>query len=65
MNHQIALIWHELKKLRKNKTNICAFQDLMNRVNYLETTQNELIQTVRRLEDELQELSRRADNHRD
>lgn len=49
-------IWNELKDLRRNKVGRCAFEDLMKRVNYLETTNNDLINRVRSLEDDIQRI---------
>lgn len=58
-------IWGELKRLDRDKVNTCPFQDLMNRVNYMETTQNDMLQTIRRLEDEVLRLSVIADSDSD
>ena len=57
-------LWDEVQRVHATKVGMCAFKDLMNRVNYLETTNNDLINTVRRLEDELQELHHAAEAER-
>lgn len=58
--YEISRINGELRRLDRTKVNTCPFEDLMNRVNYLETTNNDLVQRVRRLEDEVQRLYNEA-----
>lgn len=58
-------IWNEMRRLDRVKVNTCPFEDLMNRVNYLETTNNDMKQSIVRLEHEVQRLSILADSDGD
>lgn len=49
-------IWTELKRLQRVKIDLCPFKDLMHRVNDLETTNNDLRNRVRSLEDDIQRI---------
>lgn len=49
-----------LDELERDKTNLCAFRSLMERVNYLETLVNNLIPRVRSLEDDIQNIYNEA-----
>lgn len=66
MSHSFRFqqIQESIHRLERDKTNICAFHDLMNRVNYLETTNNDLTNRVRSLEDDIQRIDNelRANN---
>lgn len=54
-----------LDVLERDKTNICAFKSLMERVNYMETLINDLIPRVRRLEDEIQTANNESETIRE
>lgn len=58
-------IWTELRRLRHEKVNTCPFKDLMNRVNYIESTNNDLINRVARLEDEIYRLDNESATFRE
>lgn len=49
-------IWDKFRQLDKEKINRCSFESLMNRVNYLETTNADFKQRIDRLEQEVQDI---------
>lgn len=61
--YDIQQIRTELRRLGHEKVNTCPFEDLIRRVNYLETTNNDLTNRIVRLEDEVQDLNKRSETN--
>ena len=54
--HDKRIIWDELKRLERDKANTCPVKEMSNRINYLETTLNDMRQDIVRLLSDVQDL---------